>query len=278
MAVKSRSKTSLVLEYIVMIAFTILCLYPIIWLFINSFKTNKELFADPWGLPHSLSLKNYIDAFVEGKIGTYFVNSAFIAVCVLVFGILLSSMAAYAITRMRWKLSKLTLNIFLLGLMIPIYASIVPLFSIFNALKLLNTPWAVIIAQVAGSFPMAMFILTGFFSTIPADIEEAAVIDGCGILRIFFSIIMPISRSSIVTVGVIIFLATWNDLLLPQILLSDPAKMTLPVGLMAFQGQYTTNYAGMIAAVIVTIIPTVVVYMFLHNNIMEGMVAGAVKG
>lgn len=278
MAVKSKSKISLVLEYIVMIAFTILCLYPIIWLFINSFKTNKELFADPWGLPSSLSLKNYIDAFVEGKIGMYFVNSAFIAVCVLVFGILLSSMAAYAITRMKWKLSKLTLNIFLLGLMIPIYASIVPLFSIFNALKLLNTPWAVIIAQVAGSFPMAMFILTGFFSTIPADIEEAAVIDGCGILRIFFSIIMPISRSSIVTVGVIIFLATWNDLLLPQILLSDPAKMTLPVGLMAFQGQYTTNYAGMIAAVIVTIIPTVVVYMFLHNNIMEGMVAGAVKG
>jgi len=278
MAVKSRSKTSLFLEYIIMIAFTILCLYPIIWLFINSFKTNKELFADPWGLPPSLSLKNYIDAFVEGNIGTYFVNSAFIAVCVLAFGILLSSMAAYAITRMKWKLSQLTLNIFLLGLMIPIYASIVPLFSIFNALKLLNTPWAVIIAQVAGSFPMAMFILTGFFSTIPADIEEAAVIDGCGILRIFFNIIMPISKSSIVTVGVIIFLATWNDLLLPQILLSDPAKMTLPVGLMAFQGQYTTNYVGMIAAVIVTIIPTVVVYMFLHNNIMEGMVAGAVKG
>ncbi|MBZ4665141.1 carbohydrate ABC transporter permease [Mahella sp.] len=278
MTVKIKNKASLILEYTVMIAFTILCLYPIVWLFINSFKTNKELFADPWGLPNTLSLQNYVDAFVKGKIGTYFFNSVFIAVCVLIFGILLSSMAAYAISRMKWKLSKVTLNIFLLGLMIPIYASIVPLFSIFNALKILNTPWAVIIAQVAGSFPMAMFILTGFFTTIPNDMEEAAVIDGCGILRIFFNIIMPISKSSIVTVAVIIFLATWNDLLLPQILLSDPAKMTLPVGLMAFQGQYTTNYVGMIAAVIVTIIPTIIVYIFLHNNIMEGMVAGAVKG
>jgi ABC-type sugar transport system, permease component len=278
MKTKSIDHIFLVLKYIVLSAFTALCLYPIIWLIINSFKTNQELFADPWGLSPNFSVQNYIDAFVEGNIGTYFFNSVFIAVCVLAVGVTLSSMAAYAISRMRWKLSKVALNVFLLGMMIPTYAIVIPLFSTFNFLQILNTHLAVIIAQVAGCFPMAIFILTGFFSIIPKDIEEAAVIDGCGMLRMFFRIIMPISKSSIVTVAVITFLGTWNDLLLPQIFLSDQPKMTLPVGLMAFQGQYTTNFVGMIAAVIVTIIPTVVVYIFLHKNIMEGMVAGAVKG
>ena len=125
---------------------------------------------------------------------------------------------------------------------------------------------------------MAIFILTGFFLSIPRDIEEAAVMDGCSIYRIFYQIIMPISKSSVVTVAVIVFINIWNDLLLPQIFLTDPSKMTLPVGLTAFQGQYATDYTAMIAAVVITIIPSVIVYILLHRNIMEGMVAGAVKG
>lgn len=265
-------------KYLALGLFSILCLYPIVWLALNSFKTNDELFENPWGLPALLDIGNYAYAFDVGNIGRYFLNSVIVAVTAVFFGVLFSCMISYAITRMNWKLSKLMLNLFLLGMMIPIYATIIPLFSIFNRIGILNSLWAVIIPHVAFAFPMAVFILTGFFSTIPRDIEEAAVVDGCGLLRIFFQIIVPISVSSIVTVAVIVFINIWNDLLLPQIFLTDSIKMTLPVGLNAFKGQYATNYTGQIAAVVITIIPSIIVYILLHKNIMEGMVAGAVKG
>lgn len=266
------------LKYLLLGLFALLCLYPIFWLVLSSFKTSNELFDNPWGLPAALNFDNYLYAMEVGHIGRFFVNSVIVAVAAVFFAVLFSCMIAYAITRMQWKLSKLALNLFLLGMMIPIYATIIPLFSIFNSLGLLNTLWAVILPHIAFSFPMAIFILTGFFVTIPRDIEEAAVVDGCGILRIFFQIILPISVSSVVTVAVIVFINIWNDLLLPQIFLSDESKMTLPVGLTAFQGQYGTNYVGQIAAVVITVIPSIIVYILLHKNIMEGMVAGAVKG
>lgn len=268
----------LALKYLVLIIFTITCLYPVVWLFLNSFKTNNELLMDPWGLPQSFDAVNYIDAIREGHIFQYFGNSVIIAVSAVLISVVLSSMASYAIARMHWKLSKFAMNVFLLGMMIPVYAMVIPLFSMFNKMGLLNTHMAVIIPNIAISFPMAIFIMTGFMDSLPKELEEAAVVDGCNIYQIFGKIIMPISKSSVVTVAVVTFINIWNDLLLPQIFLTDSSKMTLPVGLTEFQGQYSTNYVTMIAAVIITVIPSIVVYIALHKNIMEGMVAGAVKG
>ncbi len=265
-------------KYIVLIGFAALCLFPMVWLFLSSFKSNTELFENPWGLPAAMQFDNYIQAIVEGKIFLYFGNSVIIAFTTVVVAVILSSMVSYAITRMDWKLSRMTLNIFLLGMMIPVYAMIVPLFTMFSKTGLLNTHAAVILPQIAVSFPMAIFILTGFMGSIPRELEEAAVIDGCSIYQIFFKVIVPISKSSLVTVAVVNFINVWNDLLLPQIFLTDSSKMTLPVGLTEFQGQYATNYVVEIAAVIITIIPSIIVYIWLHRNIMEGMVAGAVKG
>lgn len=278
MKLSGKEKCFLVLKYVALIAFTLLCLYPLVWLLLSSFKSNSELYANPWGLPESFSLANYIQAIQEGHILQYFGNSVIIAVSAVVVSVILGSMASYAIGRMFWKLSKLMMNIFLLGMMIPVYAMVVPLFSMFNRMGILNTHLAVIIPHAAIAFPMAIFIMTGFMRSLPRELEEAAVMDGCNIYQIFFKIIMPISKSSIVTVAVVTFINIWNDLLLPQIFLTDASKMTLPVGLTEFQGQYSTNYVVEIAAVIITIIPSIVVYIWLHKNIMEGMVAGAVKG
>ena len=214
-----------------------LCLYPLLWLLLSSFKTNTELYANPWGLPESFSFANYIQAIEEGHILQYFGNSVIIAVSAVFVSVLLSSMVSYAITRMYWKLSKVTLSIFLLGMMIPVYAMVVPLFSMFNKMGLLNTHLAVILPHIGIAFPMAIFIMTGFMGSLPIEMEEAAVMDGCNIYQIFFKIIMPISKSSIVTVAVVTFINIWNDLLLPQIFLTDSSKMTLPVGLTEFQGQ-----------------------------------------
>ncbi len=276
--IKGKEITILFFKYIILIAFAIMCLYPIIWMFLASFKTNDELYINPWGFPQSIRFDNYIRAIVEGNVGTYYINSIIITGAVLLVSVCLSFMASYAITRMNWKYSKVVLNIFVLGMLIPVYATIVPLFSIFKTIGLLNTRLAVIISHIAFGFPIAIFIMTGFLSTIPREIEEAAVMEGCSIYRILFNIIFPISRSSVVTVAVIVFLNSWNDLLLPQIFLTDQLKMPLPVGLTEFQGQYYTDYASMIAAVVLVIIPSIIIYILLHKNIMEGMVAGAVKG
>jgi raffinose/stachyose/melibiose transport system permease protein len=267
-----------VVKYVILIVFAVLCLFPIIWLALSSFKTNNELYSNPWGIPLDWQVINYIRAIYEGHVLDYFGNSVIVTMSAVVIVIILSSMVSFAISRMDWKLSNKVYNLFLLGMMIPIYAMIIPLFNIFYSMKLLNTHLSVIIPHVAISFPLAIAIITGFMNSISRELEEAAVIDGATIYQIFWKIIMPISKSSIVTVGVIVFINVWNDLLLPQIFLTDPSKMTLSVGLTEFQGQYSTDYVTMIAAVIISIIPSIIVYVILHNNIMEGMVAGAIKG
>ena len=185
MKLSAKDKVFLVLKYIVLGIFTILCLYPLLWLFLSSFKTNTELYANPWGLPEQFRLDNYVQAITEGHILQYFGNSVIIAVAAVLVAVVLSSMVSYAITRMEWRLSKLTLNIFLLGMMIPVYAMVVPLFSMFNRMGLLNTHLAVIIPHIAIAFPMAIFIMTGFMGSLPKEMEEAAVMDGCNIYQIF---------------------------------------------------------------------------------------------
>lgn len=268
----------LVIKYVLLIGFTILCVYPLVWLFLASFKTNAELYTNTWGLPEQWSMTNYVNAVVKGGVFRYFGNSVIIAVSVVLVTVILATMASYAIARMHWKLANLTHSIFLLGMMIPIYALVIPLFSIFKGMGLLDTHLAVIIPQIAVGFPMAIFIICGFMRSIPTELEEAAIIDGCTVFQCFFKIILPIAKSSVVTVAVVQFINVWNDLLLPRIFLTDSSKMMLPVGLTNFQAMYSTDYVGMIAAVIITIIPSIVVYILLHKQIMEGMVAGAVKG
>lgn len=273
-----KNKLSLVIKYLLLGIFSLICLYPLLWLALSSFKTNSELYENPWGLPEKFGLDNYIQAINEGHILQYFFNSVIIAVTAVAIAVFLSCMVSYAIARMKWKLSKFMMNVFLMGMMIPVYAMVVPLFSMFNKMQILNTYWAVIIPHIAIAFPMAIFIMSGFLRSLPGELEEAAVMDGCNIYQIFLRIIMPIAKSSIVTVAVVTFINIWNDLLFPQIFLTDASKMTLPVGLTEFQGQYATNYVVMIAAVVITVVPSIIVYMGLHKHIMEGMVAGAVKG
>lgn len=267
-----------VVKYLIMIFFAVLCLYPLFWLFLASFKTNDELYYNAWGLPETWHLDNYVNAIVNGGILKYFGNSVIITVASVLITVILATMASYAITRMTWKLSGLVYNLFLLGMMIPVYAMVIPLFSIFKNMNILNTHLAVILPQIATGFPMAIFIICGFMQSIPKDLEEAVMIDGGTIYDCFFKIIMPLTKSSVVTVAVVQFINVWNDLLLPRIFLTDDAKMTLPVGLTNFQAQYSTDYVSEIAAIIITIVPSIIVYIGLHKYIMEGMVAGAVKG
>lgn len=273
----TKIKIASTLKYTVLIIFTILFLYPIVWLLINAFKTKQELFLSPWSLPRSFVFENFERAIIQGNLGRLFINSIIISLVTVILATLLSAMSAYGITRLRWKLSGIVLSIFLLGMMIPTYSTIIPLFSFFNSIRINNTYVAVIIPHIVFALPISILILSGFFRTIPVELEEAAIIDGSTILGIFFKIIWPTSVPSLVTVSVITFITVWNDLLFPRIFLSDSDMMTLPVGLTNFQGRYSTDYVGMIAAVVLTIVPGIIVYVFLHDKIIEGMTAGALK-
>lgn len=260
--------------------YSILTLFPLIWLVYNSVKTNNDFLANPFGLPQisKLQLKNYYDAWVTMGIQRFTINSLIISSVSVVLSILISSMAAYAIERMIWRSSQKVLNYFLAGIMVPIQIILIPLFINFKKLNLLDSRIGLLIPTVAFALPTSIFILTGFYKTIPRELEEAALIDGCSVYKIFYKIILPLTMPAFVTIAVFNFLGAWNDLLIPLVLIQTPELMTLPVGLLNFRGMYGAELTKMFAAVVISAIPSIIIYFVLQDKLLKGMIAGAVKG
>lgn len=257
---------------------TVIYLYPLIWLLINSLKTNTEIFIKPWSLPEKFIWENYIYAWNVGRIGRYMLNSFIVTAISVTLAIIFSAMAAYGIKRMKWKLSGFVLLLFLSGTMIPVHATLLPLFINFRLIGLTNTYFALILPYVTFSFPTSIFILSGFFGTIPRELEEAAVIDGCTIWKAFTWIIIPIAKPAIITVCIFNFVFMWNELLLALVLITDLNLMTLPIGLTSFSTFYTTNYPPLLSAVFIAILPTIIFYSIFNSQIVAGMTSGAIKG
>lgn len=264
---------------IFLIIVTVIQVYPLIWLAFFSLKDNSEIFSgDVLGLPKKFLWSNYAKALSDGNVLTYFFNSVLVTVATIVIVLILAAMTAYAITRMTWKLSNLTMTLILLGMMVPIHAALLPLFMVLKNLKLLNTYWALIIPYVAFAIPMAVFILGSFFKGIPREMEEAAVIDGCGIYRTFFSIILPLIRSAMATVTIFTFLSSWNELMFAVTFINKTSYQTLTVGMMSMVGTYITQWGIIGAGLMITTIPTVIIYLLLSKQVQQSMIAGAVKG
>lgn len=275
---KVRTSAAAVFLYGLLALVALVYLYPLFWLALNSLKSSSGIYADPWGLSGTLSLDNYAKAFGPGRILTYFGNSALICSLTLAFVVVLSTPAAYAIARMKWRLSKAVMALFLVGIMVPAHATLIPLFMGFAATGLLGTAAALLLPYVAFALPTSIFILSGFFASVPSELEEAAVLDGAGLVRTFLLIVAPLTTAAIATISIFAFLSSWNELLFAVVFLSDPATMTLPVGLLTFKGQYMTDWGALLAAIVVSIVPSLVVYGLLSDRIISGMTAGAVKG
>ena len=199
-------------------------------------------------------------------------------VVTLIISLFFGAMAAFAIARMRWKLSEFMHTFFLIGMMVPVHCVLIPLFVRFAKLGLTNSQGGLMIPYITFSLPMTIFLLTGFFRSMPGEMFEAAAIDGCGIYGCFFRIALPLCRTGFFVSGLMTFINNWNELLLAMVFISDPMKKTLPVTLTYFVGPYATNYVQMFAAIIIAIAPTVVVYSLFSNQIVEGLTTGAVKG
>ncbi|MBO4506706.1 MAG: carbohydrate ABC transporter permease [Lachnospiraceae bacterium] len=276
---RNTSKTKEVLIYIGLIIWMIVNLFPVYWMFTFSLKSNPEIFGDNViGLPKEWLWSNYTTALHTGNMGLYFMNSAIVAISTILITLIVALMATFALTRLIWKKRKTLNKFFMLGLTIPIHASIVPVYVTLSKLNMLNTYWALIIPYSAFSLAMAILVCTGFMNEIPRELDESACIDGCGVFGIFFRIIVPLMKPAVATVGIYTFLQCWNELMFANVFISKNAYRTLPVGVQALSGQYTTEWGPIGAALVLATFPTLFVYIFLSKKIQESFIAGAIKG
>lgn len=264
--------------YLFLILVSIIYIVPLVWVFMVSFKTNAEIFTSPFALPESFYLDNFTFAWTAGKLGIATLNSFVVCAVTLIISMVIGSMAAFAIGRLRWKLAKPCMTYFLIGMMIPVHCVMIPLFTRFARMGLSNSLVGLMIPYITFSLPVTIFIMTGFFESMPNELIESACIDGASIYKTFFRIALPLSRTGLFVTGLMTFVANWNELLLAMVFISDDTRKTLPVSLSKFVGPYNTNYSQMFAAIIIAIIPTVVVYCIFSNQIVDGLTAGAVKG
>lgn len=259
--------------------FSIGQLFPLVWLIDFSLCKSGDLFgANILKWPNPPQFHNYVLAWRDGKIPQYFLNSFIVNVVSVGLVVILSLMMSYAFVRMEWKNSNKVLTYVLLGLMIPIHATLLPNFVIFKKVGILDSYLGLIVPYVAFSLPQAVFLMTGFIGSIPKAIEESAIMDGCGIFRILFDIIMPLSKPAIVTVTVTTFLNTWNEFIMAATYLTSDRFRTLPFAVYNFAGQYASNYAVQFAVMTVVALPSLIVYIILNEQVTKGVTLGAVKG
>ncbi|MFD0870772.1 MULTISPECIES: carbohydrate ABC transporter permease [Paenibacillus] len=268
------------IPHIFLMIYLFVILYPFLFVLFSSVKTgNQEIAANPFGFPTSFQWENYVTAWVNAKISTYFFNSLYIGVLSSVLSIFFASLLAFAVTRMRYnKLSALLFQFVLLGMLIPNNALLLPIYGLMRKLDILNTHWALIVPYVANAIPFSVIILAAFMRSLPSEIEEAAVMDGLSAKGIFARIVIPLTIPAIVTVFIINFLGNWNEFLLANFFLSEDALRTLPVGMVGFRDAYNTNYAQMSAGIVFSVVPVLVIYAILQEKIIEGVTAGSVKG
>ena len=276
---KGNSKALRIIMYIGLILWLVINLFPVYWMFTFSLKSNAEIFGENVaGLPREWLWSNYTAAIRTGNMPRYFLNSIIVAVATIAITLVVALMGTFALTRLIWKQRKNLNKFFMLGLTIPIHASIVPVYVTLSRLHLLNTYWALIIPYSAFSLSMAILVCTGFMNEIPRELDESACIDGCGVWGIFFRIIVPLMRPAVATVGIYTFLQCWNELMFANIFISKSALRTLPVGVQALSGQYTTEWGPIGAALVLATFPTLFVYILLSKRIQESFIAGAITG
>jgi raffinose/stachyose/melibiose transport system permease protein len=269
---------SKIIIYIFLVLMAVLYLAPLLWTFNVAFKTNKEIFTAPFALPQNPTMENFTFAWTAGKLGIATLNSFIVCVVTLLLSMVIGSMAAFGIARLRWKFSHLALVYFLTGMMIPVHCVLIPLFTRFAKVGLSNSLTGLVLPYLTFALPITIFIMVGFFEGMPNELIESACIDGASIYQIFFKVCLPLGKTGLFVTGLMTFVGNWNELLLAMVFISDDMKKTLPVSLSKFVGPYNTNYSQMFAAIIIAIIPTIVVYCAFSNQIVDGLTAGAVKG
>lgn len=266
-------------------AYALWVLFPMVWVAYSSLKPDAEIFRHTFALPrlHDLRFDNYAHAWREARFGEYFLNSVFVTTSAVVLIVLLGAMAAYALTRFYHPASRTLFWLFLAGLMIPAQLSVVPLFFELRALGLLNSRLGLILVYTANGLPFAIFILAGFFRSLPRGLYEAAVIDGCTEFSAFWRVLLPLARPGLVTVAIFQFIGVWKEYFFAFMLVGgDPSGTahTLPLGLanLSITAEFRTDYGMLFAGIVLVTVPILITYVLLQRHIVKGVAAGALKG
>ena len=271
-------KPGSVIKYILLTLLALIYILPLLWVIEVSLKNDVELYSNPFGIPEVWQWGNYYVAFVTAGLGVALKNSLIVCVVTLIISLLVGAMAAFGISRLHWRLSGTMLLYFMTGMMVPVHCVLIPLFVTFSKVGLVNNLVGIILPYITFSLPMTIFILYGFFQSLPHELFEAACIDGASIYDCFFKIALPLAKTGMFVTGLMTFIGNWNELLVAMVFISDAAKKTLPVSLTSFASPYATNFTQMFAAIVISVLPTIIVYSIFSNKIVAGLTAGAVKG
>lgn len=265
--------------YIGIIILSIIWLIPIVFVAFTALKTNKDFYGKPiFYLPETLNWRNFYDAWVKGNLSVYMKNGLIVSLLKVPLGIFIEALAAFFLTRIcSSKMGNRIFIFFLIGMMIPMQVTLIPLNIALSRLNLINSYLGLFIVYVGFGIPFGILVLRGFMRTIPKDIDEAALIDGCSQFRLFWNVILPITKPALATLMIMDFLSTWNEYMLASIFITDDSMRTVSAGLMSFVGQYGTNYGLLNAGVLISVIPVLIVYIIFQNLFVQGL-AGSVKG
>ena len=274
------SRWSAVSTQTVLIGWAVTVIFPMIWMIYSSFKTDQELFFSPWAAPAELQWDNFARAWTKAHVGDYLLNTLIVVVPALLLTLIISAMAAYVLARFEFVGRRFLFYMFLSGMLFPVFLALVPLFNLVNQLKMLNTFHGLIIVYIAYSLPFTIFFLTGFFKTLPTEIEESAIMDGANPYQVFFKVMLPMASPGLISMGIFNFLGMWNQYVLPLVLISDESKYMLSQGLafMLFKQFYENDWSALFAALTIIMVPTLIVYITFQKQIQDGITTGALKG
>jgi raffinose/stachyose/melibiose transport system permease protein len=265
--------------WIALILVALIWVAPFVFIVFTSLKTPAAVTSTGAFMPPTeLAFQNYADAWSRGNFASSFFNSVIITVIKVPLGLALSAMAAYALAKIKLRISKALLLVVVFGTMIPFQVMLAPLFTLVNSFGLIDTYPGVILPYIAFGVPYQVFILHGFFKGIPKELSEAALIDGATHFTIFRRIFLPVCLPVLAALLILDFVSTWNEFAMALVLLQDQHMWTLPLGLMSFQGQFSSNYGQLNAAIVMTVLPATIVYLMFQRYFVSGLTSGAVKG
>jgi raffinose/stachyose/melibiose transport system permease protein len=267
--------------YAVLGGWTLFTTFTLVWIVMASFKTNRQIFRQVWNLPTELHTENYEKAWalMSPSGGNYFLNSIIIVGLSVIIILAVSAPAAYILSRVKFRGNNLLLLIFIAGIGVPVPLLFIPLFQIMNMLSLVNTIQGLIIVYVSLSIPFTVYMLTGFFATLPAELEESAIIDGCSDFQVFRFVMLPLASPGILTAAIFNFIGLWNEFELALIFINEPSRRPLSLGLYSMRNamQYTGDWVGLFAGVVIVMVPTIALYIILSERMISGITMGAVK-
>ncbi|MCL6586608.1 MAG: carbohydrate ABC transporter permease [Anoxybacillus sp.] len=264
-------------RYIVLVIFFCLYILPFILVVLNSLKERTEIISNPLSMPKSFNLANYFSAMEKMNFAHSFMNSLIITVFSVALITIFSAMTAYVFVRMQNKLNKFLFFLMVASMIIPFQAIMIPLVQIYGSIGFLNSKWALIYMYIGFGASLAVFIYHGLIKSIPLELEEAAMIDGASRLQIFFQVVFPLLKPTTMTIVILNVLWIWNDFLLPSLVLIKPEERTLPLSTFYFFGTYSVDYGLLMAGLVVTIIPVIIVYLFTQRYIIQGVMNGSIK-